>query len=320
MATCAAVSQGSMYGADVSQKIRYLRSVADKKRTELDWQDVRIFLALARHGSLSAAARTLGVNHGTVSRRLHSLERSLGEKLVERRPEGYALTPAGTHALEAASDMEQAAQVLSRGGVDGGPSGLVRINAPPAMSNGFLVSRLATLASRYPRLNIDLAANHRSISLERHQADIAVRFGRPTDGDVIARPLTTVGYGFYGADEACRSVEAGSEPVFVGFDEADAYLPEAAWLTRHFPRARLAFRAHDQFAQSIAARSGAGLALLPHYIGRSDRLLRLIDLRPVPPSKDVFLLTRGRDRKDPSIRTVADELVGMFEQARALFL
>lgn len=294
--------------------------MADKKRTELDWQDVRIFLALARHGSLSAAARTLSVNHGTIARRLHSLEESLGEKLVERRPEGYVLTPAGTHALDAASDMEQAAQILGGGHADATPSGLVRINAPPAMSSGFLASRLATLASRYPRLNIDLAANHRSISLERHQADIAIRFGRPTDGDVVARPLTTVGYGFYGTDEACRSVEAGSEPVFIGFDEADAYLPEAAWMTRHFPRARLAFRAHDQFVQSIAARSGGGLVLLPHYIGRSDPLLRMTTFGPVPPSKDVYLLTRRRDRKDPPIRAVADHVVDMFERDRALFL
>ncbi|MGT2478856.1 LysR family transcriptional regulator (plasmid) [Methylobacterium oryzae CBMB20] len=294
--------------------------MADKKRTELDWQDVRFFMALARHGSLSAAARTLSVNHGTVSRRLRSLEQSLGEKLVERRPEGYVLTLAGTHALDAAGDMEQAAEILGRGTVDGAPSGLVRINASPAMSNGFLASRLATVASRYPRLNIDLAGNHRFISLERHQADIAVRFGRPIDGDVVVRPLTTVGYGFYGTDKACRSVEAGSDPVFIGFDEADAYLPEAAWMTRHFPRVRLAFRAHDQFAQSIAARSGAGLALLPHYIGRSDPSLRIIELGPVPPSKDVFLLTRSRDRKDLSIRTVVDELTAMFEQTRVLFL
>ncbi|UYW29018.1 LysR family transcriptional regulator [Methylorubrum extorquens] len=216
--------------------------------------------------------------------------------------------------------MEQAAEIFGRGTMDGAPSGLVRINAPPAMSNGFLASRLATVASRYPRLNIDLAANHRSISLKRHQADIAVRFGRPTNGDVVARQLTTVGYGFYGTDEACRSVEAGSHPVFIGFDEADAYLPEAAWMTRHFLRAHLAFRAHDQFAQSIAARSGAGLVLLPHYIGRSDPLLRITELGPVPPSKDVFLLTRSRDRMDRPIRTVADELASMFEQARDLFL
>jgi molybdate transport repressor ModE-like protein len=309
----------SVYGAFVSRKTHHLRSMADKKRTEVDWQDVRIFLALARHGSLSAAARTLSVNHATISRRLHSLEESLGEKLVERRPEGYVLTRAGAHALEAASDMEQAAQVLGRGMMDEAPSGLVRINAPPALSHGFLALRLAALASRRPRLDIDLASNHRFISLERHEADIAIRFGRPKSGDVVARPLTTVGYGFYGTDEVCRSVEVGADPVFIGFDEADAYLPEATWIARHFPRVRLAFRANDQFAQSIAARSGAGLALLPHYIGRSDPLLRICDLGSAPPSNDVFMLTRRRDKKDLSIRVVADEVAGIFEQARELF-
>ena len=278
-----------------------------------------MFLALARHGSLSAAARSLCVNHATVSRRLGSLEAALGEKLVERRPEGYVLTPAGTHALKAAGDMEPAAGILGRGLVDGGPSGLVRINAPPALSNGFLTPRLARLASRYPRLDIELAPNHRLISLERHEADIAIRFGRPRGGDVLARPLVTVGYGFYGTEAACRSVEAGGDPVLIGFDEAHAHLPEASWTARHFPRLRLAFRANDHHAQSIAARAGAGLALLPHYIGRSDGLLRVCDLGAAPPGNDVFLLTRRRDRQDPCIRTVADEVAGLFEQARELF-
>ena len=91
-------------------------------------------------------------------------------------------------------------------------------------------------------------------------------------------------------------------------------------MTRHFPRARVAFRAKDQFLQSIAARSGAGLALIPHYIGRADPLLRICDLGAVPSSKDVFLLTRSRDREDSSIRVVADEVVGMFEQDRGLFV
>ena len=91
-------------------------------------------------------------------------------------------------------------------------------------------------------------------------------------------------------------------------------------MTRQFPRVRLAFRANDQFAHAIAARSGAGLALLPHYIGRSDPLLRICDLGSAPPSKDVFMLTRRRDRNNLSIRAVADEVVGMFEQAREVFL
>ncbi|KAG1436850.1 hypothetical protein G6F57_020492 [Rhizopus arrhizus] len=100
--------------------------MADKKRTEPDWQDIRVFLALGRYGSLSAAARALSTNHSTISRRLQSLEATLGEKLVERRPEGYVLTPAGTHARAAASDMEAAVHTLGRGSADGTPRGLVR--------------------------------------------------------------------------------------------------------------------------------------------------------------------------------------------------
>jgi len=293
--------------------------MADKKSTELDWEDVRIFVALARHGSLSAAARMLSVNHATISRRLHSLEDSLGEKLVERRPEGYQLTPAGTLALEAASDMEQAAQVLGRGIQDGTPAGLVRINSSPGLSGGFLSARLPALAAKYPRLDIDLAPALRSVSLERHEADIAIRFDKPKDGDVIARPLVTVGYGFYGTEEACKAVGTGGDPVLIGFNEADSYLSHASWMARQFPRARVAFRVKDQLLQSIAARSGLGLALLPHYIGRADPLLRICDLGPAPASKDVFLLTRRRDRKDSSIRVVANEIAEMFEREQDLF-
>jgi len=293
--------------------------MADQKCTDLDWQDVRVFVALARQGSLSATARTLSVSHATVARRLHSLEQSLGEKLVERRPEGYVLTPAGTRALEAASDMEQAAQILGRGATDGSPSGLVRISSSPGLSSGFLASRLAHLATRYPRMDIDLAPALRSVSLERHEADIAIRVDKPKDGDIIARPLTTMGYGFYGTEDACRSVEAGAEPVFIGFNEADAYISQAIWMSQHFPRARVAFRAKDQFLQAIAAQSGVGLALIPHYIGRPAPMLRVCNLGLVPPVRDVYLLTRSRDRKDASIRVIADEIVAMFEQERDLF-
>ncbi|MDQ7994267.1 MAG: LysR family transcriptional regulator [Luteibacter sp.] len=293
--------------------------MTEQKRTDLDWQDVRVFVALARQGSLSATARMLSVNHATVARRVQSLEQALGEKLVERRPEGYVLTAAGTQALMAASDMEQAAQTLRRGVADGSPSGLVRISSSPGLSAGFLASRLAPLALRYPQLDIDLAHTLRSVSLERHEADIAIRVDKPKDGDIVARPLATMGYAFYGTEETCRSVEAGGEPVLIGFNEADGYITQAAWMSQRFPRARVAFRAKDQFLQSIAAQAGVGLALIPHYIGRSTPLLRICDLGSVPAARDVYLLTRSRDRKDASIRVIADEIVSMFEQARDLF-
>jgi len=279
---------------------------------------MRVFLAVARHGSLSAAARALSVNHATIARRLHALEADLGEKLLERRPEGYVLTAAGGYALEAASEMERAADALTRGSGDGAPAGLVRVNAPPALAAAFLTAGLAGIASRHTALDIDLATSLRSVSLERHEADIAIRVGRPEDGDVIARQLGSIGYGYYGTEGACGRWDAKA-PVFVGFDEADAHLPEALWLSRHFPRARLAFRASNQHAQAIAARSGVGIALLPHYIGRAEPSLRPCAIGPVPVPRDVYLLTRRRDRHSPAIRLVAEEVIGLFAAARALF-
>lgn len=293
--------------------------MTDQKRTDVDWQDLRIFLALGRHGSLSAAARALAVNHATIARRVQSLEASLGEKLVERRPDGYVLTPAGTHVLSAASDMEAAAQTVGRSGSDGAPRGLVRVNASPALGHGFLVERLAALTALYPGLDIDLATDMRAVSLERHETDIAIRLNRPDDGDVIARPLISIAYGFYGTPAECRRVEEGSDPVFIGFDEADAFVPEAVWLARQFPRARLAFRASNQLGQAIAARSGVGIALLPHYIGRAEPTLRQCRLEPLPQPRDAWILTRRRDRKDLPISVVTDHISQMFETERTLF-
>lgn len=293
--------------------------MADRKRTAVDWEDLRVFLALGRHGSLSAAARALSVTHATISRRIQSLEDSMGEKLVERRPEGYVLTPAGTRALAAAGDMESAAQTLGRDGSDGAPRGLVRINASPALALGFLVGRLAALPTRHPGLDIDLATDLRSISLDRHEADIAIRLSRPKDGDVIAKPLGQLSFGFYGTEERCRFAEEGAPPVFVGFDESNADMPEALWLASHFPRARVAFRATHQMAQAIAARTGVGLALLPHYIGRQVPDLRLCAMASVPAPREIWMLIRRQDRKDLPVRTVAEHLERMFADERALF-
>lgn len=106
----------------------------------------------------------------------------------------------------------------------------------------------------------------------------------------------------------------------IGFNEANGYLGQEKWVARYFPRARIAFRAKDQALHAVAARSGIGLALIPHSIGRADSALRVCDLGIVPSSREVFLLTRSRDRKDASIRVVADEIANMFEQEVSLFV
>ncbi|HEY4370728.1 MAG TPA: LysR family transcriptional regulator [Burkholderiales bacterium] len=293
--------------------------MADKKRTELDWQDLRVFLALGRHGSLSAAARALVVNHATIARRMRALEASLGEKLAERRPEGYVLTPAGSRTLAVAGEMEAAMQTLKRAGGEGEPRGLVRVNASPALAQGFLMGRLAKLPTLHAGLDIELATDLRSVSLERHKADIAIRIGRPRDGDFIAKQLGRIMYGFYGIAAVCKAVEGGAAPVFVGFDEQGADLSEAVWLAQHYPQARVSFRAGNQFAQATAARAGAGLALLPHYIGRQEAGLRPCRMDATPSPREIWALVRRQDRKDLPVRTVLDYLAKTFAAEQALF-
>lgn len=293
--------------------------MADEIRTGLDWEDLRVFVALARHGSLSAAARALSVTHATVARRIASLEEALREKLVERRPDGYVLTASGQRVLAAASDMETAAATLGRQGGDHVPAGLVRVNATPGLAQGFLIARLASFAAKHAALDIEVASDIRNVSLERREADIAIRFGRPQDGDVIAKRLARVDFGFYATSAWCRRVDKGSVPVFVGFEEGGAHLPEATWLARHFPRSRIAFRATNQFAQATAVREGAGIALLPHFIGRGDARLQLCDLGPLPPAREFWMLTRRQDSKTLPIRTVTDYLVQVFSDESALF-
>lgn len=288
--------------------------MTDRFRTAPDWEDVRFFVALARHGSLSAAARAIGVNHATVSRRVAGLEAALGARLLERRPTGYVLTAPGRAVLQEAAAMEQAAARLPRFDVVPPVSGLVRLSAPPSLAETFLTTRFGALLDRHPGLDIALVAEHRLASLSRREADLALRLGRPEDGDIIARRLVGIEFGFY----AAPSWQVGTAPVFIGFDEANAHLPEAAWLARHFPAGRITFRAGSQAAQARAAGAGYGIALLPHFVGRSDPGLVRLELGETPPLRELWLLHRPGLDASPA-REMRDYLVGLFEQERALF-
>src|SRR5258708_25658186 len=139
----------------------------DRFRTgRLDWEDVRFFAALARHGSLSAAARALTVNHATVARRLAALEQALGTKLFKRRPTGYELTAAGRTALDAADTMEGAATALARLEPEAALTGLVRITATPSLAEVYLIPRLARLQHTHPALDLEIMAERRPVSLQ----------------------------------------------------------------------------------------------------------------------------------------------------------
>ncbi|GAB7521476.1 LysR family transcriptional regulator [Paraburkholderia sp. 2C] len=293
--------------------------VPDIRARKVDWEDVRIFAALVRHGSLTSAARALAVTHATVARRIASLEHALGEKLVERRPDGYVLTEAGNRAISATTEMETAAATLIRGGRYDGPKGLVRISATPALSERFLAARLAVLTAKYPALDVELASDLRDVSLERREADIVLRFGQHVDDATVSTRLATLGYGFYANAEWQHHVANGVAPVFIGFDEANADIPDASWLFKAYPHARIALRANNQAAQAVIAGLGAGIALLPHFIGRTDPLLVPCALSEKPPSRELWLVRRRQDSESMPVTVVCEFLAKQFEHDSALF-
>jgi len=291
----------------------------DRFRTgRIDWEDVRFFAAVARYGSLSAAARALTVNHATVARRLAALEQALGVKLFKRRPTGYELTTAGRSALEAAGAMENAAAALSRLDHEMPLTGLVRITATPSLAEVFLIPRLAALQHRYPGLDLEVLAERRPISLQRHQADIALRLGRPEGGELLARCVGRISYHFYAAPVWRDRLEKGMAPLFVGFDEGGADFPEALWLARRFRKNRLAFRCNNQIGQIAAARAGCGIALLPRFLAAGDTALVEVRLAEPLSARELWLLTRRDVRNSPQTRVVADFLVDLLWRERPL--
>ncbi len=294
--------------------------MTDRFRTgRIDWEDVRFFAALARHGSLSATARVLTVNHATVARRLAALEQTLGTKLFKRRPSGYELTTAGRSALEAADAMEGAATALSRLEPDKTLTGLVRLTATPSLAETFLIPRLAGLQQQHPMLDLEVSAERRAISLQRHQSDIALRLFRPAHGELIVRHVANLVYRFYATLAWRDRLREGSAPCFVGFDEAGSQFPDASWLARRFGNARLTLRCNDYIGQIAAARAGYGIAILPHFLAAGDPALVEVRLSETPPSRELWLLTRRDVQKTPRVRVVADFLFDLIRRERPLF-
>ncbi|HMN70774.1 MAG TPA: LysR family transcriptional regulator [Rhodoblastus sp.] len=287
----------------------------DRFRTSPDWDDLRHFAAVARRGSLSGAARALGVNHATVARRLAALESALGAKLFERRASGYALNARGRAVMEQASRMEEAVATLGRASPSAVVAGLVRVTATPAVADAFLLPRLARLRRLHPALDLEIVADSRSLSLQRHEADIALRLTRPRDGEIVARKLATIRYGFFATAASRAAMDAGGEPVFVGFDEANAHVPEALFLARHFAGRRIAFRVNSQTAQAAAAAQSLGVALLPRFLGARDKRLMAVDLAPAPPDRSLWLLMRRDAQRPAAVRAVVDFLAEEFAKA-----
>lgn len=290
-----------------------------KSTASPDWDDLRYFLALVRHRSLSATARALKVNHVTVARRIAHLEAALGVSLFDRRAEGYVLTAKGHDVGVVARAMEDAALAVGSHAEAGDRmGGLVRLAATRSLADDFLIDRLAAFHRSYPSIDLEIITDSRVLSLWRREADIALRFGRPAEGELLARKVATVGFGFYAARALAKTMTKGERPPIIAFDEDSQFVADAAWLTREFTGTRVTVRANSQTSQAAAARAGFGVALLPHFLGHADSRLVEVRLDKKPPDRELWLLLRPDMTKVPRVRAMADFLAALFKREREM--
>ena len=251
----------------------------------MDWDHLRVFLAVARQGQLLGAARRLGLNHTTVSRRLDLLEADLGSVLVERRPSGSTLTQAGERLLPVAERMEaeivQLAAAMREDEAE--VAGTVRIGAPDGLGNLVLAAEIGRLIDRHPNLVVELVPLPRAFSLSRREADIAIGFERPPHGRLIASKLCDYSLGVYAAPgylerrgkPASRSDLAGHAVVTAVEDFV--YASALDYATSLEQGAGRLFRCASVVGQLEAVRSGVGIGVLHDFAAVGDtRLARVL--------------------------------------------
>jgi DNA-binding transcriptional LysR family regulator len=287
-----------------------------------DWDDLRVFLTLAREGNLTAAARRLDVSHPTVARRIRALEARLGARLFDRLPDRFLQTPAGEELLADAQEMERAAESIHRrsAGLTDTARGTVRLSAGEAMT-GLLASRMPRLKRDLRHVEFELVASHMLANLSRREADLLIREQVPDLASIVARKLGRVAYAVYAAPALAPPdwrPEALRQLPWAGFDDDHAYMPGQRWVVDLLGGARPATRVNNWLVLHQLARAGAGLAVLPCYLGDPDP--EVLRIGPVleEVAADHWLLVHRDLRALPRVRAAIDALIALFQEERRL--
>ncbi|MBI3346101.1 MAG: LysR family transcriptional regulator [Burkholderiales bacterium] len=260
----------------------------------MDWDDIKVFLAVARAGSLGGAARALGQSQPTMGRRLKAFEDRLATPLFQRGGrEGFLLTDAGAEVLAHAERMEEEALGFERSlaGQGDEPEGLIRVSSSDWFGLHVLAPVLAGFRQRHPKVCIELVTESRLFSLARREADLVFRI-RPFDGaEVVQRRLMTLDYALYGAPgQPSPSWGDGSGLDLVTMDTAFAEMPDVHWLQRVLPRARVAMRSNNREVQAALCAAGCGWTVLPRLLGDGHAGLVRVDFdADPPPSREVYV-------------------------------
>lgn len=287
-----------------------------------DWDNLRVFLALAEEGNLTAAARRLRVSHPTISRRIKALEEELGTRLFDRLPDRFQPTEQALELLHDVKEMERASLSIDRrsAGLSGSHLGTVRISVDETMAE-FLGRHLTELTANHRCIEFEIAIAHISANLSRREADLLIRHHVPDLASVVGRKLATFAFALYGTAELAARTDGSRSTLvelpWVGFDDEHQYMPGQRWQAALLGNGRPAVRTNNGVMLANAIRGGNGVGVLPCFIGDADPAL--VRVTPVieDAATDQWMLVHSDLRKVPRVRIVMDALVQLFKAHRA---
>ena len=292
------------------------------------WDDLMFFLAVARTGQLSTAARQLRTSHATVSRRIDRLEFALKVKLFERNPRGYVLTAIGQRFIETAEKIESETEKL-QADIAGGANaqrGVIRISAPEGFANFFLTHNLGQFAAAFPNLSLELVTIQQIMALSRKEADVAVALDPPKGGPYFCEKISDYSLHVYGSRRYLRQhgpVNNRDDLLrhpFIGYIEDMIFAPGLDYLGDVHPGIKARYQSSSIFAQLTATRNDLGLCVLPHFVAKQHPELEIVLADQIELRRHYWLICHHDLRNVPRVRAVIDFLFNIVRSNVASFL
>lgn len=285
----------------------------------MNWDDLRLFLAVARTGSISGGAKQLDVQHSTVSRRMRALEEKLGARLIERKKGGFELTVAGENIKQSALRIEREMLNVDEAvlGKDAGMIGPLRVTAINNMASSVLMPIFARFSEQHPQVDLHIIVSNADASLAQREADIAIRLTNTPSDTLIGNRMLTVASTIYGSRDYLKKIrKQGSEPKWIG---VDCCVLHKSWTKQYCEHQSHNFYSDDTLLTLAAIREGLGVSYLPCFMGDVDPMLARYCEPDIQHDVGLWILLHSDMKRTARVLAFRDHMIQNIQAQRDLF-